>query len=172
VELGECVGQRGEDIYAHDVSVERVETVVTGVVGRQGLTIVTGHGKNREGGEAAAALPNRIRALCKEGIISKSAESAVEKRSRRKRSSYHESNFIDPSPWHHPLTVHEISGNDGAFVVPLSDLTAVAIGCIYEWHAHRKRDSSVIPIDPKPDAFGVAIELLRSRALWEADTSV
>jgi len=173
VELDDSLEQQREEgkSPAQDLSAAKVGAVVTGVVGCQGLTIVTGHGKSREGGEAAAALPSSIRALCKEGIIAKGiVESGVEENgTKRRRSAHHKPSFVDPSPWHRPLAVHEIPGNDGAFVVPLSDVTAVTIGCIHEWH-ELIRSSNVLPGEPNPDAAAVAMVLLRSRALWEAAT--
>jgi hypothetical protein len=165
-ELNESLQHEEGISPAQGLSAARVEAVVVSVVGREGLTVVTGHGKSQEGGEAAAALPTSIRALCKEGIIAKGTKSGVEENgNKRSRPAHHKPSFNDPSPWHHPLAVHEIPGNDGAFVVPLSDVTAVAIGCIYGWRAHRKRDSNVRLIEPNPDAAAVAMVLLRSRAL-------
>jgi pentatricopeptide repeat protein len=170
VELGANLYQEETDDCDSPValraSAARVEAALAAVVGPHGLTVVTGHGKCREGGEAAATLPTSIRAMCQEGLIAQSSTAGAGGRRRPLRGP----GFVDPSPWHTPLPVRAIPGNDGAFAIPLPDVLAVAVGCVCEWRALRNH-GAISSSDLRGDSAAVAMALLRSRALWEASSN-
>ena len=142
----------------------RVEATLEKLVGPSGLIIVTGHGQRREG---PSTLPTSIRALCEEGLAARRKNAANKENTQEERRKRSGPGFVDPTLWHRPVRFQDMPENPGAFSIPLSELMAVASGCINEWQALKEHETAAFS-EPPSDPAVVTMALLRSRALWEA----